>query len=190
MPGSRAEAYALLCQHTLSEMLRRHGLAVEAAMRGYARRLGEDEELWGVTGLLHDFDYDQHPEEHPMWGVRLLREQGWPDVLVRAIQSHNSARTGVHPESTMERYLIACDEWSGFLLAVAYVRPSKSIHEVEVKSVTKKLKQVAFAAAVNREELTHAVELIGLSVEEHVANMLEFLRLEAPTLGVDGPPRG
>lgn len=189
MPGTREEAFALLCQHTPSEMLRRHALAVEAAMRGYARKLGEDEELWGMTGLLHDFDYDQHADEHPLWGVRLLREQGWPERLIRAVEGHYPEKTGVHPETPMERHLVACDEWSGFLLAVAYVRPSKSIHEVEVKSVVKKLKQVAFAAAVNRDELAHAVELVGLSVDEHVGNMLDFLRSEAQALGVDGPPR-
>lgn len=181
----REHAYALLCEHTESESLRKHCLAVEAALRGYAKKLGQDEELWATVGVLHDFDYEKHPDEHPMWGVRLLEQNGWPPEIVRAVASH-ADRSGAPRESLLEKHLFAVDELTGFIAAVAYVRPSKSIHEVEVKSVTKKLKTPAFAAAVNREEVRQGAELIGLTLEEHIANVIAFMREQAEPLGLAG----
>jgi predicted hydrolase (HD superfamily) len=156
-------------------------------MRGYATMLAEDVELWGNAGLLHDFDYEQHPDEHPLWGMSLLREHGWPEALVLAIAAHYSAKTGVAPTTAIQRYLFACDELSGLITAVTYVRPSKSILEVEVKSVTKKLKTPAFAAGVNREDVTNGAALIGLPIEDHIANCLRSMQRDAKSLGLDGP---
>ncbi len=184
MSHDRAAALDLLETHTPGESLRRHALAVEACLRGYAARLGEDEDLWGNAGLLHDFDYEAHPDEHPLWGMALLRAEGWPEEAVRAIAAHYPAKTGVEPESPLERHLFACDELSGLLVACAYVRPSGKIADVELKSAMKKLKTPAFAAGVNRDDVARGAELIGLSIEEHVANCLGFMTASAENLGL------
>lgn len=161
-------------------------LGVEACLRWYARRLGEDEELWGVAGLLHDFDYEQHPDEHPLWGMALLESNDADPALIRAIASHYAEKTGVQPETALERHLFACDELSGFITAVTYVRPSRSVHEVEVKSVLKKLKTPAFAAGVNRDDVTRGAEMIGVSLEEHIAHCITAMREKAEDLGLAG----
>lgn len=155
-------------------------------MRAYAVRLDQDAELWGITGLLHDFDYELHPDDHPIWGMAQLTIKGVDPVVIRAIASHYPAKTGVFPESDLERHLFACDELSGFITAVTYVRPSRSIHEVEVKSVVKKLKVPAFAAGVNRDDVYKGAELIGLTLDEHIQNCIDAMRGSADSLGLAG----
>ncbi|HYH83457.1 MAG TPA: HD domain-containing protein [Longimicrobium sp.] len=183
---SREQALALMHQHVQSESLRRHMYSVEAACRAYARRWNEDEALYGLTGLLHDFDYEEHPEQHPLAGTPILREQRYPEELVKAILSHYPARTGVHPETKLERTLHACDEITGLITAAALVRPSRSVMDLEAKSVTKKMKDKAFAAGVDREDVRKAAEELGVELGEHVQFVIEAMRTIAPELGLAG----
>lgn len=179
IPG-RDAAFELLTTHTTQPGLIGHALAVEAAMRWYARSLGEDEELWGCTGLLHDFDWEIHPtlEQHPSDGAPLLRDAGWPELVVRAIQSH-APHAGVARESAMERHLFACDELCGFVVAVARMRPD-GFDGMKPKSVRKKLKTPSFAAGVSREDVALGCVEIGVELDAHVANVIEAL---APIAG-------
>jgi len=173
--------------HTQSESLRKHMLAVEAAVRGYARSWGEDEDDWGVVALLHDFDYERWPdmENHPYRGVEILQAQGYPEWVTRAILSH-ADYSGVGRESRLEHTLYACDEMSGFVTAAALVRPSKSVMDLEAPSVIKKMKDKAFARAVNRDDLRRGAEELGLPLDEHVTNVIRFLREQAGPLGLAG----
>ena len=174
-------------EYTQSESLRKHMLAVEAAVRGYARRFGEDEDDWGVVALLHDFDYERWPDQanHPYRGVDILKEKGYPEWVTRAILSH-ADYSGVPRESRLEHTLFACDEMSGFVTAAALVRPSKSILDLEASSVMKRMKDKAFARAVPREDLRRGAEEIGLPLDEHIANVIASLREHADALGLRG----
>jgi putative nucleotidyltransferase with HDIG domain len=187
MELSREQAWALLTEFTLNENLQKHALAVEAAVRGYARLWGEDELAWGVTALLHDFDYDRYPDlaDHPFRGAEILRERGYPEWLVRAVLSH-ADHTGVARESRLEHALFACDEMAGFVTAAALVRPSKSLLDLEAKSVVKRMKEKAFARAVNRDDLRRGAEEIGVPLEDHVARVIAFMREQADALGLKG----
>ncbi len=181
---TREEAMAILTEYTKSESLLKHAFAVEAAMRAYARKFGEDEEKWGVVGLLHDFDYEKYPDEHPMKGGEILKEKGVPEEIRIAILGHANF-SGVPRETLMAKALYAVDELCGFLIAVALVRPSKSIGEVKVKSVKKKLKDKSFAAKVNREEIKEGAEELGVPFEEHVEFVIKALSGIAPQLGLN-----
>jgi putative nucleotidyltransferase with HDIG domain len=184
---SRPEAWSLFCEWTESASLRKHVLAVEAAMRAYARRFGEDEELWGITGLLHDLDYERHPDletGHPRVALKELEARGYPPELVRAVASHADF-LGVSRDSALEKTLFAVDELSGFLMACAYVRP-EGIHGLTPKSVKKKMKQPSFAAAVNREELRAGAAELGVDFDEHVAFVIAALEAEADALELHG----
>ena len=183
----REAALALLHEYTTGESLRRHAYAVEAAVRGYARRLGGDEALWGVTALLHDFDYERWPslEDHPYKGVEILRQHGYPEVVTRAILSH-ADYSGVSRDSPLEKVLYACDEMAGFVTAAALVRPSRSILDLEAASVKKRMKDKAFARAVSRDDLIRGAEGLGLPLEVHIANVIESLREQADALGLRG----
>lgn len=172
-----------------SESLRRHMYAVEAAMRAYAGKDGEDEELYGVTGLVHDFDYERHPDEHPVPGSAVLKERGFPDEVVHAVLAHGyPSRTEVKPETKLDRTLRACDEVTGLITAAALVRPSRSLSDLEAKSVLKKFKDRAFAAGVDRDEVTHAAEELGVDLKEHVQFVIEAMRGVAGDLGLAGEP--
>lgn len=185
MEPTRDQAWDLVCQYVASPALRRHMLAVETAMRAYARERGADEERWGVVGLLHDFDWEIHPsaDEHPELGCRMLEDLGYPADIVKAIRGH-ATYLGVPRDTEMAKALYACDELSGFLTAVAYVRPSKTIAEVTVDSVKKKLKDKRFAANVNRQEVYEATEEFGVALDEHIAFLIDALKKNATALNL------
>jgi putative nucleotidyltransferase with HDIG domain len=186
----RAQAWAMVEEFTQSESLKRHMLAVEAAMRAYAPKFGGDPEHWGVVGLLHDFDYEQNPdvsvEGHPIVGSKILRERGVPEEIIHAILAHAEEISGVKPETPMEKTLVAVDELTGFIIAVTLVRPSKSILDVEIKSVKKKWKDKLFAAPVNREEIEHGATALGIDLDTHIQTVLDAMKASADTLGLRG----
>jgi putative nucleotidyltransferase with HDIG domain len=189
---SHEDAWKLLCEYTPSESLRKHMLAVETCVRAYARKNSADEQLWGLTALLHDFDYERFPNnahaadaEHPAEGAKILRAAGYPEELVRAILSH-ADYTNVPRQSALEHTLFACDELAGFLVACTYVRPSKSILDLEPESVKKRLKDKAFARGVNREDVRKGAEELGVPLEEHIAFCIAALRENADALGLRG----
>jgi len=184
---SRDSAYALMTEYTQSESLRKHMLAVEAAVRGYARLWGEPEEEWAVVALLHDFDYERWPdqENHPFRGVEILKTQGYPEWVTRAILSH-AEYSGVPRQSRLEHALFACDEMSGFVTACSLVRPSKSVLDLEPSSVMKRMKDKAFARAVSREDLRKGAEEISLPIDQHIGNVITFMRERADVLGLRG----
>lgn len=184
MEINRDQAWATLTRYTQSESLLRHALGVEAATRAYARRFGEDEELWGVVALLHDFDYEIHPtlDKHPQDGAPILREEGWPEEVVEAVLSH-AEHLGMPRDTPLKRTLFACDELSGFVTACGRVRP-EGLEGLEPKSVRKKLKQPSFAAGVHREDVYKGAEELGIELDEHIAVVVEALRPIAPQLGL------
>ena len=187
MSLSREDAWALVTEYTQSESLRKHMLGVEAAVRGYARQFGQDEDDWGAVALLHDFDYERYPDQanHPFRGVEILTAKGYPEWATRAILSH-ADYSGVPRESPLEKTLYACDEMSGFVTAASLVRPSKSILDLEAASVIKRMKDKAFARAVNRDDLRRGAEELGLPLDRHITNVIAFMRERADQLGLRG----
>ncbi|MFL5579702.1 MAG: HD domain-containing protein [Gemmatimonadaceae bacterium] len=191
---SRSDALAIVHEHTASDSLRKHMLAVEAAMRAYAERFGEDPERWGLAGLLHDFDYERYPnaahsatEEHPAWGVRLLRERGYPDDVLQAILGH-AHYTGVARETRMAKTLFAVDELTGLVTATALVRPSRSVHEVDARAVRKKMKDKGFARGVSREDVVQGAAELGVDLDEHIDFVIRAMQARAEDLGLGGAP--
>jgi len=186
---NREVAWGLLTEFTLSESLRKHAMAVEACMRAYARKFDEDEELWGVVGLIHDFDYEKYPsaEEHPFKGSEILKERGVSEKIRRAVLSH-AEYSGVPRESRMEKTLFACDELAGFITAVALVKPSKSLNEVDAKSVRKRMKDKAFARSVNRDDIVNGAADLGVDLDEHITFCVEAMKTVADRLGLAGAP--
>ena len=189
---TREEAWALLNEYTQNPNLIKHALAVEAGMRAYARRFSEDEEQWGVVGLIHDFEYERYPDlgpgGHPFKGTEILRELGWPEALIRGVQAHAPDLTGVTPETPMEKSIYAVDELTGLITAVALVRPSKSILDVKVSSVKKKWKDKAFAGGVKREDIEQGAAMLGVPLAEHIGIVLESMQGIAESLGLVGEP--
>jgi putative nucleotidyltransferase with HDIG domain len=190
---SREDAWVLMTEYTPSESLRRHMLAVEAAMKAYARKFGQDEELWGMAGLLHDFDYEQHPNpeakadpnEHPLFGSAILEQQGYPEEVIYAIKTH-ADYLGLPRLSLMEKTLYAVDELTGLITAAALVRPDKSIASLEARSVRKKMKDKAFARGVNREDVIAGAEDLGVELDAHIDFVIGAMRGIAPQLGLQG----
>ena len=185
--NDRDAAWGLLTEFTQSESLRKHALAVEACMRAYAKKFGQNQDLWGIVGLIHDFDYEKYPtqEEHPYKGNEILKERGYSDEIRRAIMSH-AEYSGVSRDTPMEKALFACDELAGFITACALVKPGKSLAEVEAKSVRKKMKDKAFARSVNRNDITSGAVELGVDLEEHIAFCIEAMKGIAKELGLDG----
>ena len=189
---SREDTLALMREYTASESLRKHMLAVEGAMRAYAQKFGEDEERWGITGLIHDFDYERFPneahsptEEHPSEGVRVLRSKGYPEDILQAILGH-AQYTNTPRESKMAKTLFAVDELTGLITATALVRPTKSVHEVDAKSVRKKMKDKAFARGVNREDVINGANELGVDLDEHIAFVIGAMQARSADLGLSG----
>jgi len=189
---TRDDALALVHEYTASDSLRKHMLAVEAAMRAYAEKSGDDVERWGLAGLIHDFDYERFPndahsatEEHPAEGVRILRERGWPEDILEAILGH-AQYSGVPRVTSMAKTLFAVDELTGLITATALVRPSKSVHEVEARSVRKKMKDKAFARGVSREDVIQGAEALGVDLDEHIAFVIGAMQRSAESLGLAG----
>lgn len=189
---SRAETLALMHEYTASESLRKHMLAVEGAMRAYAAKFGEDEEHWGTTGLIHDFDYERFPnnahsptEEHPSEGVRILRAKGYPEYILQAILGH-AQYCNTPRESRMAKTLFAVDELTGLITATALVRPNKSVHEVDAKSVRKKMKDKAFARGVSREDVINGAQELGVDLDEHIAFVIGAMQARSTDLGLSG----
>jgi len=184
---NRESSWNLMCEFTQSESLRKHMLAVEACMRAYARKFSEDEEKWAITGLLHDFDYEKYPtpQEHPFVGNKILEERGYSEEIRRAILSH-AEYSGVKRESKMEKTLFACDELAGFITASTLVKPSKSLAELDAKSVRKKMKDKAFARSVNRDDIINGATDMGVELEEHITFCIEAMKGIAKELGLTG----
>jgi putative nucleotidyltransferase with HDIG domain len=192
MSMSRDSAWNLLCEYTQNESLRKHALAVEACVRAYARKGGADEELWGITALLHDFDYERWPNdahaadaEHPFGGSKILRECGYPEEMIHAILAH-ADYTGVKRETQLDKTLFACDELAGFLTACSLVKPTKSIFAVEAESVVRKMKDKAFARGVSRDDVRKGAEEMGVPLPEHISFCIEAMRDVAEQLGLEG----
>ena len=186
----REKALSIVNQYVMNRNLVKHMLAVEAAMRFYARKYGEDEEKWGITGLLHDFDWEIHPtmEEHPSAGEPILREHGVPEEIIRAVQSHAN-HTGIPRETLMERTLFACDEITGLITAVALVRPSRALYDLKPKSVKKKWKDKSFAAGANRADIEQGAVELGIDLWEHTANVIQAMNEIAEDLDLAGSPQ-
>ena len=192
MLPTRDEALAIQHEYTKSDSLRKHMLAVEAAMRAYASKFGEDPHRWGLTGLIHDFDYERYPnaehsptDGHPAYGVAVLRERGWPDDILRAILGH-ATYSGVPRESRMAKTLFAVDELTGLVTATALVRPSRSVHEVDARSVKKKMKDKAFARGVNRDDVLLGAQELGVDLDEHIQFVVDAMKGAADALGLAG----
>ena len=180
---NRDEVWQLLCEYTKQDYLRKHHLAVEAAMKWYARKYGEDESVWGNVGLIHDFEYEKCPDEHPQKGGEILRENGWPENLIRAVMAHGD-HLNIQRTELIEKTLYAVDELTGLAIAVALVRPSKKIADVDVAAVKKKWKDKAFARGVKREDIEKGAQELGVPLDEHIANVLEALKEFSPVLGL------
>ena len=187
MTPTRDDAWALLTEHTQGESLLKHALAVEAAVRGYARLFGEDDEAWGIVGLIHDFDYQRWPDpaDHPFRGCEILRDRGYPEPMIRAILSH-ADYSGVARASRLEHTLFACDEMAGFISAASLVRPSRSVLDLEARSVRKRMKDKAFARSVSRADLTLGAEKLNVPLDEHITNVIGFMREQAEAIGLKG----
>ena len=184
---TRHDAWTLLTEFTQSESLRKHALSVEACVRAYARKFGEDEELWAIVGLIQDFDYEKYPsaEEHPYKGNSILAERGWPEEVRRAIMSHANY-SGVSRDSKLEKTLFACDELAGFITATALVKPTKSLAEVDAKSIRKRMKDKAFARSVSREDIINGAADLGVDLDEHITFCIEAMKTKAAELGLSG----